>query len=294
MNIRKVRKIIFIVIILVLVIITIFKLIGKTGRNDVTLYFFNTDGSSLLAKEQELDADKDTYYEDVAKALIKGPSSKKYSPIMDKAITLKSINKAGDRLTVDFSSEYKDENCLTTYAVIKTFCTLPGINKVLVTANGKDVLGEGFISGDVINLESDEDCATTVTLYFLDEDSAKLVKEFRKINITDTRPVEEYIMAELIKGPKADENERLLSEDTGVTSVEVTDGTCYVNFRKDFESYSTLDKDKQKLMIYSIVDSMTERDGIKNVQFLIDGKKADKLGNIDISGTLFRNENLIK
>lgn len=295
MNVRKVRKVIFLIIIFILIGFTVLKVVGeKNTDNKVTLYFFNTDMSALVPKEQKVTADGDELYEEIAKALIKGPSKKKYSAIMEKDVKLLDIKKDGRKLTVDFSEEYKTASGLTTYAVIKTYCALAEIDSVLVRSGGADVLGDGFVSGDAINLESDDDCATTVSLYFADEDKSSLVREYRKINITDTRPVEEYILAELIKGPKDKKNIGLLSENTGVTSVEVTDGTCYVNFKRGFESENSASKEVQRLLIYSVVNSMTGRDGVKNVQFLIDGKKADKFGDLDISTPLFRNENLIK
>jgi len=295
MNIRKVRRLIFIIIIFILVCFTVFKIVGnRKTDNKVTLYFFNNDTSALLPKEQLIENDEDKIYEEIAKALIKGPSKKKYTAIMDKDVKLLDIKKEGRKLRINFSNEYKNSNSLTTYAVIKTFCGLPEIDSVMVMADGDDVLGDGFVSGDVINLESDDDCAKTVSLYFANADKTKLIKEYRKINITDTRPVEEYVLSELIKGPKDENNVGLLSTDTGVTSVEITDGTCYVNFKKGFVSENTYSDEVQELLIYSIVNSMTERDGVRNVQFLVDGKKADKFGNIDISIPIYRNETLIK
>ena len=38
--------------------------------------------------------------------------------------------------------------------------------------------------------------------------------------------------------------------------------------------------------VYSIVNSLTELPGIKGVQILIDGKKLDRIGDVDISTVL--------
>ena len=109
-----------------------------------------------------------------------------------------------------------------------------------------------------------------------------------KINILDTQPIEQYIIAELIKGPKVKGHIRLLPKEADIVSAETTDGTCYVNFKKSFSS-----KESRELMIYSIVNSLTERNSVECVQFLIDGKKSDNAGTPDISAPLYRNETLI-
>ena len=51
---------------------------------------------------------------------------------------------------------------------------------------------------------------------------------------------------------------------------------------------------KAYLMIYSIVDTMTSINGIKQVRFLVEGKAADKLGKtFFLSRPLMRNVGII-
>ncbi len=292
----KTKKIIWLIILFLAasaIVFGIAKINNNGNTENITLYFFNRDKSALAAAEKEIPSPgSEELYKNIAEALIKGPADKKYNPIMDKTVKLNRIEKNGDRLCIDFSQEYKSAGPLTSYAVIKTYCQLNDISAVKITAGGEDVNAYGYINGDDINLESDDDCATGITLYFADSSKTKLIKEFRKINITDTQPVEQYIINELLKGPKNKGNTKLLSSDTGVLSVETTDGTCYVNFKKDFITKNASSPDTEKLVIYSIVNSLTERDNIANVQFLIDGKKTDKFGGTDISELFYRNDKL--
>ena len=162
-----------------------------------------------------------------------------------------------------------------------------------MTENSKGIKGSdgvelGFVSGDYINTESDEDTATGVRLYFANSDKSELVMEYRKINIVDTKPVEQYVVSELIKGPKIKGNERLLASDTKVLSVETTDRICYVNFKEGFlEKNAT---SGSKLVADSIVRSLTGLNNVDSVQFLIDGKKTEKIGDTDISGLFVKEE----
>ena len=51
--------------------------------------------------------------------------------------------------------------------------------------------------------------------------------------------------------------------------------------------------EKEKMTIYSIVDSLTELDNIQRVQFLMDGKKVDNFGNINIGSMFGRDGSII-
>ena len=289
----RTKKIVFLTAVFIIAGIAVFTIASRNnnkGKSAVTLYFLSADKSTVAEYSKEFAEDSsDKLYMAVAESLIKGPKGKKYAAVAEKNTEIKKIENNGGNLTVDFSAEYAKSELISTYAVIKTFSQLPGVNAVMVTVNGRDILGRGYITGDEINLESDDDCATTVLLYFADEDKEKLVPEYRKINVLDTQPIEQYILAELIRGPKVKGHMRLLPKNTDIVSVETTDGTCYVNFKKSFSS-----KEQQTLMVYSIVNSLTERGGVSCVQFLIDGKKSDNAGAPDISVPLYRNEGLIK
>lgn len=293
---RKTKKIMRLIIPLAAasaIIIGIAEMNDNSNSDNINLYFYNRDQSTITAIEKEISSsDENELYENIAEALIKGPSDKKHTPIMDKSVTVNSISKSGDTLAIDFSENYSDSGLLTTYAVVKTYTQLNGINAVKVSANGKNISTDGYIRGDDINLESDYDSSTGITLYFANNGKTKLVKEYRKININDTHPVEQYIINELLKGPENKDNVKLLSSDTGVLSVETTDGTCYVNFKQDFINKNTSSQNTEQLVIYSIVNSLTERDNITNVQFLIDGKKTDKFGGINISDLFYRNTDI--
>lgn len=289
------KKNIIIAVVFVLLGVVAFALAGggdDETKREVSLYFFDEGGYAIAPVETEISAVSDTeLYEKVAKALIDGPTDKIHLPIMEKDVKLNYISFQNGNLAVDFSGEYPDDNLMCTYAVIKTFSRLSGVNTIQVTENGIGIKGSdgvdlGFVAGDYISTESDEDTATTVRLYFANSDKSDLVLEYRKINIVDTKPVEQYVVSELIKGPKIKGNERLLASDTKVLSVETTDRICYVNFKEGFLEKNSDASGGSKLVVDSIVKSLTGLNGVDSVQFLIDGKKSEKLGDTDISGIL--------
>lgn len=293
----KTKKTLFIILLFLLAGTAVFLLAENGGEDSgisADLYFLSKDGAVILPEERTVSAGStEDFCRSAVDEMIKGPADKEHAALMDKSVAVKSLSVSDGYVTVDFSSEFKNAGIMSTYAVVKTLCQNPGIIAVRVQCDGQDTAG-GFISGDEINLESDDDGATGLDLYFADKSKTKLVAEYRRVNITDKQPVEQYIVAELIKGPKNGTNERLLSADTGVLSVETTDGTCYVNFKRDFISKNTSQESIGQLTVYSIVNSLTERSNVDNVQFLIDGKKVESFSGIDFDGVFERNENLIK
>ncbi|MBR4173170.1 MAG: GerMN domain-containing protein [Clostridia bacterium] len=288
----RTKKIVLLVTVFVLAGVAVFTIASKNkaGRKtEVTLYYLNADKSTVSEYKKEFsEKNSDSLLSAVAESLIKAPKNKKFSSVADKNTQINKIERDGGNITIDFSKEYAQMELISTYAVIKTLSGLPDVNAVMVTVHGRDVLGNGYVTGDEINLESD-DCATTVLLFFADENKEKLVPEYRKISILDTQPIEQYILAELIKGPKVKGHIGLLPKNTDIVSAETTYGVCYVNFKKSLSV-----KEQQELMVYSIVNSLTARSNVNCVQFLIDGKKSDNAGAPDISVPLYRNESLVK
>ena len=296
------KKYIFLIILLLIAGSVVFSVYDKDkdeNIREVDLYFFGKSGYALEAKSTEIAAESDMeFYEKVANALIKGPQDKKLSPIMDKGVRLNYVYNNDGNLTIDLSEEYKEADLMASYAVMKTFSGLFGVNQVRVTINGEEIKDYGgnaigYVRGDEINIVSDNDSATGIRLYFAGEKKESLVMEYRTVNITDTQPVEQYIVTELIKGPKIKGNERLLAQDTEVLSVETTDGTCYVNFKQGFIEKNEASKDLARLIIFSMVNSLTERDNVKNVQFLVEGKKTEKFGDMNISELFVRNDMML-
>ena len=133
-----------------------------------------------------------------------------------------------------------------------------------------------------------------VTLYFANKEKDGLVGEVRTIKITDQLPIEQYIINELIKGPNNKELEAVLSKDTVLFSVDVLDDVCYLNFKSNFISENSGKREHEELVIYSIVNSLTELYNISHVQFYIDGRRVENFGELNIKDYISRDTSIIK
>ena len=301
----KKRKIIGIVsaVIIIIATIVIFTLKSSTPKT-ITAFFFDYNGM-LVEEKIALNIEEN---EDIFGAILnkmrKPPKDSKLKSVFEKDVRVLSVTKSERDIMVDLSKEFltgddaKDSLCV--YAVVLTLCDLKEIDKVLVTVEGEKILlkngGEiGLMSEKDINLgKKDEKKPTkTLTLYFGNKESSALVSESRIVEITDTAITEEQlIVRELIKGPKNANAKGLIVSDTKeeLLSAETKDGTCFVNFKSGFISKNTGSAESEKLIIFSIVNSLCESEHINSVQFLIDGQKAEKFGNINISEPLISNQ----
>lgn len=279
----------------------------NSSKYNATLYFYNETSTALTSETREIKY-RDGYdlAENVINELMSGPSDGKNVRIIEKNTKLLSIDgiETGS-VTVNFSREFltgdNTKDILAVYAVVKSLCTIGGIDEVKVVIEGKDISTSsgsiiGFLGNSDINLSTDIYTSEMreVVLYFPKKGENKLIKETRSIRVTDQQPLAQYIIHELIKGPVNETLSTALSSDTVLLSVETSDNICFVNFKSSFLDKNSGSAEKEKMVIYSIVDSLTELDSINRVQFLMDGKKIDNFGNINIGSMFGRDESMIE
>jgi germination protein M len=141
---------------------------------------------------------------------------------------------------------------------------------------------------------------TPLRLYFANEDNTKLKLEIRYIDSTDvkksTSNMATAIVNELIKGPSNETTFRrtVPAEAKLREPVSISNDVATVDFTKEFKSKHSGGKDAEKMTIYSIVNSLTELDGIEKVKFLIDGKtEKEYMGNFKFDALFPRSTQLI-
>ncbi|MCC8160033.1 MAG: GerMN domain-containing protein [Oscillospiraceae bacterium] len=278
----------------------------NTEKYTGELYFFNESSTSIESESREIRyRNAQDLAENVIIELMKGPSNGKHQRIIERNAELISISgvETGNAV-VNFSTEFvtgdNAKDILAVYAVVKSLCAIDNIESVKVVIDGKDIYTSdgsiiGYLTDQDINLPTDtyNSEMREITLYFPDKDGQKLVKEIRSVKITDQQPIAQYIINELIKGPENEELSSVLSSDTVLLSVETSDNICFVNFKSSFLDKNTSSTEKEKMTIYAIVDSLTELDTIQRVQFLMDGKRVDTFGNINIGSMFGRDESII-
>ena len=131
--------------------------------------------------------------------------------------------------------------------------------------------GLGFV-GNSCNRESH---LVEHQVYFLNDQTASLVPERRQYNLKNKQERPEWVLSQLIKGPKRRELQRTIPKGTKLLSVSIEDGVAHVNFSKEFKSEHQGGLVREAQTIDSIFLTLTQPmlGHIKKVQFLVEGEK---------------------
>lgn len=272
-------------------------------RTSCELYFMNESETSIEAEIREIKySDANRLPENVLIQLMNGPEDKKHKRLISRDTKLLHMINEDGKISVDLSSEFLDDNSAknmqAVYSIVKSLCSINGIVSVRVTVRGEgipttDGKTVGYLTASDINLSTDWNTSETnmISLYFTKKDSGKLYKTSRMVKVADQQPIEYYIVSGLIKGPSEKEYEAVVDKETELISVDTEEDICFVNLSSSFVEKNS--GYKAQLAIYSIVNSLTELRNINRVQFLIDGKKVHKFGDMDIFGIYQRNDEII-
>lgn len=194
----------------------------------------------------------------------------------------------GVLLTIRFDEDYSNmgtvEEILCRAAVVRTMIQIKGVDCVAFYIGDKplsdskgNVIGsmtqESFIENPEKQINSIQN--TSLTLYFSNENGDGLVKEVREdVYYSSNISLEKLIMEKLLEGPRAEGAKSAIPEGTRLVTVSVVEGICYVSLDETFKNQDY--KVNEAVVIYSIVNSLTELPTIKKVQISVNG---DTRGN---------------
>jgi len=155
------------------------------------------------------------------------------------------------------------------------------------------VAGENDVDEDqpVEDEEVIESSELTINVYYADAMGEYLVGEARVISSEN-----KYVDAlnELMKLPIDSSLFQLIPDTTKINSIVVKDGLAKVDLSKDFVEDKITSDTEDNLLVYSIVNTLTEFPEVNSVSFYIDGEKLNDLGMIAIEEPVFRRSDLIK
>ncbi|MCL2854969.1 MAG: GerMN domain-containing protein [Defluviitaleaceae bacterium] len=190
--------------------------------------------------------------------------------------------------------------------IVSTVYTLTEINfiqGVLFFVDGQPLLGG---DGEVFGLRHRgnttlgvvEQPPTIITLYFPNRQFLWLVREFRSITYDPLVGVETHVVNALIGGPRTEGFYPSIPPETALNSpVERVGDVVFVDFTSDFLTNLGAGFAQEEMMIFSLVNSLTEIEGNRYVQIMIDGLVLpydhQSTFHIDLSRPIERDESLI-
>ena len=188
----------------------------------------------------------------------------------------------GTMLTLWFNKNYYEmsnvEELLCRAAIVRTITQIPEINCVSFYVNDEPLMDaqgnvygimypESFVENPGEQINSIQ--VANLSLYFSNASGDGLIKETREVHYSSNISMEKLIMEQLLKGPDTVGLKSAIPAGTKLISVSVVDGICYVNLDATFKNqdYSVM----ESIVIYSIVNSLSEMASISKVQISVNG-----------------------
>ncbi len=311
-----------IVIFIIAAAAIIFSICANTenDKGTVNIYFLNSVTNEICSEKRIIENGEELlengqnreFVNAVLNEMIKGPKNTGLTSTFPENIEILECSfinddKNGNTVEINFSNAYNSltdsQELICRGAIVKTLTELNFVKSINIFVDGKPILrNNGETVGDLNNSDIKLNPSIspyrtdnlTVTLYFADENAMVLCPENRIIEINEKQNVENKIVEELINGPENEALYSVIPPETKINNINTEGGICFVDLSGDFISKHNGGSAGEIMTIYSIVNSLTELDYVKQVQFLIDGVKVNSLtGHVDFSKTFERNESLI-
>ena len=260
---------------------------SKTSKEKGPYIYYLTAANDGIGQEK-CDLKSDTVngqIDEMIEGLCADPQSVELKRTIPSSVKLMDYEIDDSTLVLYFNREYSDvggyKEVLIRAAIVKTLLQIDGIDGIsfyvagspLVDVNGSLV---GIMTADTFIEDFSEDtkelAKATMALYFASADGQALVKRNVDVYYNTNVSMERLIVEHLLQGP---ENNNVtgniigtMPSDTKLKSISVNDGVCYVRFDSGFLNGNTAVSNK--VMLYSIVDSLTELDSINKVQISVE------------------------
>ncbi len=173
--------------------------------------------------------------------------------------------------------------------LVSTMTQLPQVNQLrLATETDADI--ETLVPSDYLVFD---DFATndwvTISVYFGGSDGRYLVRETRSCDLPE-EALPAYVLRQLFSGPQSAEAKAVLPAGTTLLQVQVNQGVCTINLSEQFVSKAPEDHLQARLIVFSVVNTLTELPQVECVRFLCSGRTLGDYGGLDLSEALFREE----
>lgn len=253
------------------------------------IYYINNSEDRLISEDYQIRAKEiNEKVEELLEKLSSIPEGITLKKTIPDSVKINSFNIKNKMISIDFTETYKElegiSEILRRAAVVKTLCQLDEIDKVEYTVSGQPLMysetnpiGVMAASDFIDNTGGETTYYQTVQLqlYYTDVEGKKLFGTRHNIEFDGNISLEELIVKQLISGPLPSENLfPVIPKDTKINKIGLKDGICYVDLSEEF--LNGIDGVSTEVMIYSLVDSLSELGGVTRVQLWVNGKNIEK------------------
>lgn len=256
----------------------------KSENTGYALFYLNKQREKIVSKPYDPEStDTDALIKEYIARMSEDSDDVEYQKIFPDNVKIARYEYTDHQLYLYFNKAYGDipapEEVLCRGAVVHNMMQIHDIDGVsiyvdnlpLTDANGVEVgilTNDSFVEnpGEQINNIQE----ANLTLYFASATGDGLVRETQHVYYSGNTSIEKLIMERLLDAPKSSNARSAIPDTTQLVSVSVMNGACLVNLDDGFLTQNF--EIKEDVIIYSIVDSLTELDTINTVQIAVNGK----------------------
>ena len=274
--------------------------ISSDDDNQQVLFYTDSTGNYILANVEQPATRSGNQLDDLIFSMRQAPTSHELASAIPNTLTLAKEplltqqDDGSQLVSIWFSSPKYDSltsqqiYMLSGTLTLAIYCNLPGVDSVRIYIDSRLVTSipdTNFSSkGDLTAVSFLPKVADMVTLYFPHQQAGKLVSVQRAVSQSDYSHLRARV-DELIRGPLAGDEAALTNVfPVGITtkdllSVQAQGDMAILRFSQSFATNYPTDAAKERLMIYSIVNTLTSINGIRRVQFLVQDSRVGRAGH---------------
>jgi germination protein M len=283
------EKKIITILILGAMILSLFTGCGKEKKEqEYEVFYLNSDVTKLMPEVVEPEHTEGTeLIEELLTVLQTQPDDAGMLQTIPDDVTIQSVNVTSYQINVDFSKEYYNmdsaREILTRAAIAKTLLQNTDYLYVVFTVNQQSIVNANGVAVGAMSLDSfvenpgqqiSSSQKTILTLYFSNKEGTALVPETREVHYSSNISLEKLVIEQLMEGPKEKGRLATIPSGTKLITISVVDGVCYVNLDEMFLNQNQ--EISEQVVLYSVVDSLTELSTIDKVQISINGDTSGK------------------
>lgn len=258
--------------------------------------FAGTDGviapetRELAGIEDDLDAILELYF--------RGPESRELENLIPEDCPVPTWEREGDTLRLYFDQELADlggvELTLAAACLSRTFLTLTGCERLILTADGRRLNGETAMELTLEGLSLRDDSMDQLrgehTVYYADRERRYLIGQSVSFDLTNREELPQLLLEQMRTAPEGAELRSLIPNNTQINSVSIEDGLCSVDLSQEFLSNRFYSHTGQLLTLQGIVNTLCTLSEIDRVEFSVEGDLLVRYGALSVSGALLPDE----
>lgn len=247
------------------------------------IYYLNAEQTGLVEEAYRGETEnQEKAVEEMLRCLREGTELIEEQSVIPDNVELLEYTLKNEKLNLYFSKEYYQmdvvQEVLCRAALVRSLTQLDGVELVMFYVDGEPLhkrdgspygyfQSEDFVQNTGSSIHSYEEME--LTLYFSDKSGKKLVPQTETIKYNSNQSPEMVIVEQLMRGPSGTELRGTIPKGTKLLGSSLKNGICYLNF--DEGLLQPLQDISPEVIIYSIVNSVMERENVICVRIAING-----------------------